>query len=95
TMIQMFVDHPALSSYDLTSLENIIYGASPISEAVLDRASRALPKVCFTQAYGMTELSPMATLLPWKEHIGEGRAKGRHRGAGRATLGCEVRIVDA
>ncbi len=42
----------------------------------------------------MTELSPIATVLHWKEHIGEGRAKGRHRGAGRATLGCEVRIVD-
>jgi len=95
TMIQMFVDHPALPSYDLSSLRSISYGASPISEAVLDRASRALPNVRFTQAYGMTELSPIATLLHWSEHIGEGRAKGRHRGAGRATLGCEVRIVDA
>ncbi|MDR3466409.1 MAG: AMP-binding protein, partial [Xanthobacteraceae bacterium] len=47
------------------------------------------------QAYGMTELSPIATLLHWKEHIGEARAKGRHRAAGRATLGCEVRIVDS
>ncbi|MEW6643017.1 MAG: long-chain fatty acid--CoA ligase [Pseudomonadota bacterium] len=95
TMIQMLVDHPALGTYDLSSLKNIIYGASPISEAVLDRASRALPHVRFTQAYGMTELSPIATLLHWNEHIGDGRAKGRHRGAGRATLGCEVRIVDA
>ena len=94
TMIQMLVDHPAIGSYDLSSLKNIIYGASPISEAVLDRAARALPHVQFTQAYGMTELSPIATLLHWKEHIGEGRKKGRHRGAGRATLGCEVRIVD-
>ncbi len=94
TMIQMFVDHPAIANYDLSSLKNIVYGASPISEAVLDRAARALPHVAFTQAYGMTELSPIATLLHWKEHIGEGRTKGRHRGAGRATLGCEVRIVD-
>ncbi len=94
TMIQMLVDHPAIGSYDLSSLKNIVYGASPISEAVLDRAARALPHVQFTQAYGMTELSPIATLLHWKEHIGEGRKKGRHRGAGRATLGCEVRIVD-
>ncbi|MFG3757052.1 AMP-binding protein, partial [Klebsiella pneumoniae] len=52
TMIQMLVDHPALGNYDLSSLQNIIYGASPISEAVLDRASRALPHVHFTQAYG-------------------------------------------
>ena len=38
----------------------------------------------FPQAYGMTELSPMATVLMPEEHIGEGRAKGRHRSAGRA-----------
>ena len=95
TMIQMLVDHPALKSYDLSSLRNITYGASPISEAVLGRAMAALPGARFTQAYGMTELSPIATLLHWNEHIGKGRAKGRHRAAGRATLGCEVRIVDA
>jgi long-chain acyl-CoA synthetase len=94
TMIQMLVDHPALGSYDLSSVKNIIYGASPISEAVLGRAIAALPNVQFTQAYGMTELSPIATILHWNEHIGDSRAKGRHRGAGRATLGCEVRIVD-
>lgn len=95
TMIQMLVDHPAIATHDMSSLRNIIYGASPISEAVLERATTALPQVHFTQAYGMTELSPIATLLHWKEHIGEGRAKGRRRAAGRATLGCEVRIVDA
>jgi long-chain acyl-CoA synthetase len=95
TMIQMLVDHPALTSYDMTSLRDITYGASPISEALLVRTTTALPHVRLTQAYGMTELSPIATLLHWKDHIGDGRAKGRHRGAGRTTLGCEVRIVDA
>ena len=95
TMIQMFVDHPTLANYDLSSLKRIAYGASVISDAVLMRAMKALPHVEFTQAYGMTELSPIATLLHWKEHIGDGRAKGRHRGAGRATLGAEVKIVDA
>jgi len=95
TMIQMFVDHPKLGSYDLSSLKGIAYGASPISEALLGRAIKALPNVQFTQAYGMTELAPIATILHWKEHIGDGRAKGRHRAAGRVTLGCEIRIVDA
>ncbi len=95
TMIQMLVDHPALSAYDVSSLKNIVYGASPISEALLDRATAALPNAQFTQAYGMTELSPIATLLHWQEHIGDGRARGRHRAAGRAALGCEVRVVDA
>jgi long-chain acyl-CoA synthetase len=94
TMIQMLVDHPTLKSHDLSSLTRIVYGASPISEALLDRAIAALPQAQFCQAYGMTELSPCATILHWKEHIGEGRAKGRHRAGGRAMLGCEVRIVD-
>ncbi len=95
TMIQMFVDHPTLGNYDLSSLKRIAYGASPISDAVLMRAMKALPHVEFIQAYGMTELSPIATVLHWKEHIGDGRAKGRHRAAGRVTLGCEIKIVDA
>jgi long-chain acyl-CoA synthetase len=41
TMIQMFVDQPGLDKYDLSSLKRVVYGASPISEAVLDRAMHA------------------------------------------------------
>jgi long-chain acyl-CoA synthetase len=95
TMIQMFVDHPSLANYDVSSLHGVLYGASPISEAVLDRAMAKLPQVKFQQAYGMTELSPCATILPWEDHIGEGRAKGRHRSGGRPTYMVDVRIVDA
>jgi long-chain acyl-CoA synthetase len=95
TMIQMFVDHPGIAERDLSSLQQIVYGASPISEALLDRAMARLPGVRFIQAYGMTELSPAATVLPAEEHVGAGRAKGRHRSGGRAALGVEVKIVDA
>ena len=94
TMIQMMVDHPRFGAYDVSSLTRVAYGASPISEALLLRAMAALPKSQFSQGYGMTELSPVATVLRWEEHFGEGFAKGRHRSAGRATYGCEVRIVD-
>jgi len=95
TMIQMFVDHPGIGAYDLSSLQQILYGASPISEALLDRAMARLPNARFMQAYGMTELSPLATVLSPEDHVGEGRAKGRHRSGGRAALGVEVRVVDA
>jgi long-chain acyl-CoA synthetase len=93
-MIQMFVDQPNLSDYDLRSLRSVSYGASPMSEAVLDRAISALPNAEFVQGYGMTELSPTATLLPWKDHLPEARARGRHRSAGRAAPMVEVRVVD-
>ena len=95
TMVQMVVDHPALKQHDMGSLTHIIYGASPIGEGLLDRAMQAFPEAGFTQAYGMTELSPVATLLTREMHTEVGRAKGRHRGAGRAVIGTEVRIVDA
>ena len=95
TMIQMFVDHPGIEGRDFSSLQQIIYGASPISEALLDRAMARLPGVRFMQGYGMTELSPIATLLMPDDHVGAARAKGRHRSAGRAALGVEVKIVDS
>jgi acyl-CoA synthetase (AMP-forming)/AMP-acid ligase II len=94
TMIQMVVDHPDIGRYKLDHFRNMIYGASPISEGVLDRAMKALPAAGFTQCYGMTELSPTCTILTQEMHRGVHRAKGRHRGAGRATVGSEVRIVD-
>jgi acyl-CoA synthetase (AMP-forming)/AMP-acid ligase II len=90
TMIQMLVDDPACADADLSSLRHLLYGASPISEAVLERAAKRLPTVEFTQAYGMTELSPVATLLGPAEH-GVERLR---RSAGRAAPHAEVRIVD-
>ena len=94
TMIQMLVDHPDIHQYDLSSLQQMLYGASPISEGLLDRAMKAIPHAGFIQAYGMTELSPVATILKPEMHREKGRTKGWHRSAGRATVCTEVRIVD-
>ena len=95
TMIQMMVDHPAMKQpRDLSALHTIAYGASPMSEAVIERAMAALPGVGFMQAYGMTELSPLATINPAWAHTAEGRKFGKLRAAGRASFCCEVRIVD-
>ncbi len=93
TMIQMLVDHPELAQHDMSSLRRVLYAASPMSSAVLDRAIAALPHTEFVHAYGMTELSPCATALPWAGHTGESRVAGRHCSAGRPVIGCEVRIT--
>ncbi|TSD98058.1 long-chain-fatty-acid--CoA ligase [Skermania sp. ID1734] len=90
TMVQMVVDAPQLKDYDVTSLRRILYGASPMSEAVLERAAEAFPSVEFTQAYGMTELAPIATLLSPADH----QDWTLRRSAGRAAPHTEVRIVD-
>ncbi|MNK92830.1 Long-chain-fatty-acid--CoA ligase [compost metagenome] len=48
----------------------------------------------FVQAYGMTELSPLATINPARNHTAEGQRRGKLRSAGRASYCTEVRIVD-
>ncbi|WP_280498796.1 AMP-binding protein, partial [Nocardia cyriacigeorgica] len=86
----MLVDDPAAASHDLSSVRHLIYGASPIAEAVLERAMAMFPDAGFTQAYGMTELSPIATLLSPADHL---RPELR-RSAGRAAPHVEVKVVD-
>ena len=93
-MIQMVVDHPKRAEYDLSSMKNVVYGASPIAEALLDRAMAAFPSAGFVQAYGQTELSPVCTLLMQDMHRESGRKLGLHKSNGRASMGNEVRVVD-
>lgn len=90
TMIQMLTDHADVAAFDFTSLRRLIYGALPISKALVERARRAFPATGFTQAYGMTELAPAATLLAPPDHENPELA----RSAGRALPHVEVRVVD-
>jgi acyl-CoA synthetase (AMP-forming)/AMP-acid ligase II len=90
TMIQLLTDFPDAGRFDVSSLARLIYGGSPIPGAVLARARKMFPAAGFVQAYGMTELSPVATLLLPEDHdrpelVGS---------AGRAAPHAQVRIVD-
>lgn len=93
-MIQMVLASPALAETDTSSLEIIAYGASPITEATLVQAFQTFPGVRFLQAFGQTELSPVATILNTEYHVLDGPKSGKLRSAGRATRACEIRIVD-
>ena len=94
TMVQMFMDHPALESTNLRSLKTLMYAASPISEALVRRMAGALPDTALIQGYGMTELSPIATMLASDLHTVEGMARGKLRSAGRPTFCVEIRIMN-
>ncbi|NGY06783.1 AMP-binding protein [Solimonas terrae] len=95
TMLQALVDCPAIRDADVGSVRRVMYGAAPVSEALLDRAMLALPGVEFTQVYGMTEMSAVMTVLPPSMHLPENRGSGRVRSAGRAAYHMQVRVVDA
>jgi acyl-CoA synthetase (AMP-forming)/AMP-acid ligase II len=90
TMIQFLVDHPGREEFDTRSLRGILYGASPISPALLTRALEAFPGVAFVQAYGMTELSAVATILGFEDH----QHPRRRHSAGKAAPTSEVKVVD-
>ncbi|MCF2531378.1 acyl-CoA synthetase [Yinghuangia soli] len=92
TMIQMVLDHPDFEKHDMSSVRFLSYGASPISETLLDRTLAALPAARLTQAYGQTEVSPLLTFLMPEDH--DERDPKRLRSAGRPLVHTEVRIVD-
>jgi long-chain acyl-CoA synthetase len=94
TMINMVVHHPKVEATDTSSLRFVLYGASPMPEAVIRRAFRVLPHTGFTQAYGQSEAAPCMTFLPADEHATEGPNAVHLKSAGRAALGCEIRILD-
>lgn len=91
TMVQMVFDHPACEQADLSSVRRLIYGAAPISGPVLRRAMERVPDLQFVQTYGMTELSPVATILTPDDHR---PGSPRLRSVGRPAVHAEVRIVD-
>jgi long-chain acyl-CoA synthetase len=94
TMINFLLQAPDLDSHDLSSLRQISYGASPIAPDLLRRAMKAFG--CrFAQGYGLTEASPLLTVLRPEDHAFEDE-KGERRLAscGKAVPGVEVRVVD-
>jgi acyl-CoA synthetase (AMP-forming)/AMP-acid ligase II len=71
----------------------IIYGGSAIPEDRLRAALERLP--CkLTQGYGLTETSPILTILPASDHVLEGPHVRRIQSCGRPARGVEVKIFD-
>jgi len=94
TMINMVVNHPEISRYDLSRLRRLVYGASPMPEAVIRRAMEVIPDVDFYQAYGQTEASPVVTVMGPEYHTLSGPKSGKLKGAGRVVAGIDMAILD-
>ena len=90
SMVKMVLNHPGAAEADVSSLEVIIYGASPMPESTLQQSMTMWPEVGLVQAYGQTELAPVATMLSRLDHLRGGELL---RSAGRPTPINEIRIV--
>ena len=96
TMVNMLLHSADFDHYDTTSLRLILYGASPMSTELLKKTMTMLPTTRLIQAYGMTEASPILTLLNWRDHILNGTKEEEKRLAscGKPVQFIEMKVVD-
>jgi long-chain acyl-CoA synthetase len=92
-VIQFMQLVPGASDGDYSSLELVLYGASPISEQVLVGAMGTFGEV-FMQAYGLTETTGQVVSMAPGDHDPGGARAHLLRAAGTADTGVELRIVD-
>ena len=90
-MMHALVNRPDFDKYDLSSVKGISYGAAPMPGALIEKMLAKIPGCGFTQSYGMTETSPVATSLAARFHVPGSRFL---RSVGRPVPNVEVRICD-
>jgi acyl-CoA synthetase (AMP-forming)/AMP-acid ligase II len=88
TMINLLTQFSELKAYDLTSLEELAYGGSPMAPELIHRTREVLPNVKLLQGYGLSETG-FLTALPDHE-----RTEDRLMSCGRTCPGIDVRVVD-
>jgi long-chain acyl-CoA synthetase len=92
-VLMLLLATPGIEKADLSSLDTIFYGASPIAEEVLVRCM-AVIGCRFSQVYGMTETSGAIVRLDHEDHDPDGARRHLLRAAGKALPGVGIRIVD-
>ncbi|MFD6860458.1 long-chain-fatty-acid--CoA ligase [Rhodococcus sp. NPDC060086] len=96
TMVTMLLSEPIPEDVDISSLESVLYGASPMPQSVLKSAIDALG--CdWCQVYGMTEGAPIITFMTHDDHRrgvsgADPDAAARLRSAGRPVVGVDLEI---
>jgi acyl-CoA synthetase (AMP-forming)/AMP-acid ligase II len=89
--IQLLLDHPDCRPEAFASLNILLYGASPIPAALLQRALKVM-QCGFAQIYGMTETAGSMTVLQPQDHDDPHARK--MASCGRPYPGVEIAIAD-
>ena len=88
TMINLLTQFPALEQFDMTSLEALAYGGSPMAPELVRRTREVMPHVKLVQVYGLSETGFLAGLQD-HEHT-----QARLISCGRTCPGIDMRVVD-
>jgi long-chain acyl-CoA synthetase len=93
TMINFILQQPDVDRYDLSTLKQVTYGASPIAPELLRRAMKVF-KCRFFQGYGLTEAAPLLTVLRPQDHeLDSDGNNPRLASCGKPVPGVDVRVV--
>ena len=88
TMLNLLTQMPETKPYDLSSLEVLAYGGSPMAPELVNRTRKFLPNVKLLQCYGLSETG-FLTGLEDQEHV-----ESRLLSCGRACPGIDLRVED-
>jgi long-chain acyl-CoA synthetase len=91
TMLAALTDAQLAAPRDVSSIELISHGGSPVAIETLRRAHRAFPDAQLLHLYGATETSPIATTLVHEERLLD---TPRARSCGQPAIGVEVMVLD-
>jgi long-chain acyl-CoA synthetase len=94
TMIILTLQEPDFARFKLDRLRLLFYGSSPMAAEWVKRAMAGFPSAGLEQGYGLTETSPILTVLDPDDHraaLSDGRLDVL-RSAGRAVPGVELRV---
>jgi long-chain acyl-CoA synthetase len=97
TMVMAVLNSSASVAPETTSLRQVIYGSSPMPTPAIRQALERFPGVDLAQGYGLTETSPLLTVLTMQDHICALATdpQERLRSAGQALPGVDLRITDS
>jgi acyl-CoA synthetase (AMP-forming)/AMP-acid ligase II len=88
TMLNLLTQMPEAKPYDLSSLEVLAYGGSPVAPDLVRRVRKLLPNVKLLQCYGLSETG-FLTGLEDREHV-----EARLLSCGRPCPGIDLRVED-
>lgn len=91
TMLYALLDYPRRTDFDTSSLENVLYGAAPMSQPRLVEAIGAFGPV-FSQLYGQTEAPTVLAYLPRAQH--NPAQPQRMLSCGFPTKGVTIRLLN-
>ncbi|MDP3139572.1 MAG: AMP-binding protein, partial [Burkholderiaceae bacterium] len=94
TIVKMLVEHPAVDTYDHSSLRYMIYAGAPMYREDQRLALRKLGRV-LVQYFGLGEVTGCITVLPARMHSDDDADPNANIGAcGYARTGMELAILD-